>query len=193
MDLRSLLAAAGDGDQKAWDTIVRRYSSLLWGVARSFRLDSVDASDVVQVAWLRLVENLDEISEPQALPGWLVTTVRRECLQLLRRRRHQHVVLQFEMPDQPDQGPSVDHALLSTERDVALWRKLGELSETCQQLLRVLMATPPPSYTEVAAALDMPIGSIGPTRQSCLRRLRELVSADELLGDRRTTQDGGRS
>jgi RNA polymerase sigma factor (sigma-70 family) len=193
VNMRSLLAAASTGDQAAWDAIVGKFSSMLWSIARSFRLDPLDASDVIQITWLRLVENLDRITEPEALPGWLATTMRRECLQLLRRTSRQHTVRHREPLDMPDPAPPVDHMLLTDERDAALWRKVAELGEICLRLLRVLMATPPPSYPEVAAALDMRIGSIGPTRQRCLRRLRELMAADELLGEHRTAQEGGRS
>jgi RNA polymerase sigma factor (sigma-70 family) len=193
VDIRSELAAASKGDRAAWDAIVAEFSGLLWSVTRGFRLDPLDAADVVQFTWLRLVENLDRIAEPEALPAWLATTVRRECLQMLRRTSRERVVTHVEPVDMPDLAPPVDHVLLTDERDAALWRKVAELSEMCVRLLRVLMATPPPSYLAVAAALGMPVGSIGPSRQRCLRRLRELVQVDDVLGDRRTAgrEDGG--
>lgn len=183
MDLRTLLAEARRGDQAAWDAIVSEFSSLLWSITRAFRLQPLDAGDVVQMTWLRLVENLERIADPEALPAWLATTVRRECLQLLRRPDRQRVVSHAEPADLADPAPPVDHMLLADERDAALWRRVAELGETCVRLLKVLMATPPPSYLAVAAALDMPVGSIGPTRQRCLRRLRELVDVDDVLGE----------
>jgi len=178
VDLRSLVAAASKGDQAAWDTIVGQFNGLLWSIARGFRLDKRDASDVVQITWLRLVENLDRIDDPEALPGWLATTVRRECIQLIRRTNRHRVVDHVAPQDVRDPAPPVDHGLLTDERDLALWRKVTELGETCLRLLRVLMATPPPSYKAVAAALAMPLGSVGPTRQRCLRRLRESLAAE---------------
>jgi RNA polymerase sigma factor (sigma-70 family) len=193
VELRSLVTAASRGDQAAWDAIVRQFSNLLWSIARGFGLDRIDAADVVQMTWLKLVENLDRISEPEALPAWLATTVRRECLQLIRRTSRRRVIHRPEPLDLPDPAPPVDHTILLGERDAVLWRRVAELGEACLRLLRVLMATPPPSYPEVSAALAMPTGSIGPTRQRCLRRLRELVAADELLVERRPAPDGGRS
>lgn len=181
MDVRSLLAAAADGDQVAWSRIVERYSSLVWSVARGFRLDTADAGDAVQLTWLRLVENLESIKDPERLPAWLATTVRRECLQLIRRGARLRPVSDLDLPGLADPAPAADDGLLRRERDLALWRIFAKLGEKCQQLLRVLMAAPAPAYTEVAAALDMPIGSIGPTRQRCLAQLRELVAADATL------------
>jgi DNA-directed RNA polymerase specialized sigma24 family protein len=70
------------------------------------------------------------------------------------------------------EAPEPGERVTTEERDVVLWRALEAISDRCQQLLRVLMADPAPSYEEVGAALEMPIGSIGPTRARCLDRLR---------------------
>ena len=184
-DTKALLAAAAGGDQAAWDTLVQRHSSLLWSIARSFRLSRGAAADAVQTTWLRLVENLDRIAEPDRLAGWLATTVRRECLLTIRRAGREHRAGGEELViDLPDPAPPVDDRVLREERNAVLWQALGRLGEKCQQLLRVLMASPPPAYQEVSAALGMPVGSIGPTRQRCLAQLRELVGADPLLDPR---------
>jgi RNA polymerase sigma factor (sigma-70 family) len=173
-----LLAAAAAGDQRAWDALVQRHTSLLWSIARSYRLGTSDAADVVQTTWLRLVEHLDKVADPERIPGWLATTARRECIHLLRRtdRRAEDPA---ELPDLPDNGPELDAALLRDERDAELWRALARLDELCQRLLRVLMSDPPPAYADVAEALGMKIGSIGPTRGRCLDKLRALVQSPE--------------
>jgi RNA polymerase sigma factor (sigma-70 family) len=173
-----LLARAGRGDQAAWDALVDRYTNLLWSVGRAHRLDTADAGDVVQTVWLRLVEHLDRIEDPDRLPGWLVTTARRECLRLLRHRGREVLGgpddAAFDVVD--ELLPALDAALLEQERDVVLWQCFGQLSERCQRLLRVLMAAEPPSYAEVSAALGTPIGAIGPTRMRCLDRLRVITA-----------------
>lgn len=182
-DHERLLMAAAAGDQAAWDAIVGRYNRLVWAIARGYGLDSSTAADVVQTTWLRLVENLDRIIEPARLAGWLATTARRECLQALRRSKGESPAATSEcLANAPDNARELDAALLDNERDAALWRAFGDLPERCQLLLRVLMATPPPAYAEVAEALDMPIGTIGPTRKRCLAHLRRLVQADDVLG-----------
>ncbi len=173
VDTTTLLEAAAHGDQAAWDALVDRYVSLLWSVARAHRLSDADAADVVQTTWLKLVENLGRIKDPERLPGWLATTARHECLRQIRRTDRERPTDDQVWESEPAPGAGVDAALLLGERDAALWRALDRLSDQCRRLLRVLMATPPPSYAEVAAALDMPVGSIGPTRQRCLGRLRE--------------------
>src|SRR5829696_773019 len=120
--LTALVAGASRGDAAAWNAIVVRFSSLLWGVARSHRLAQEDAADVVQNTWLRLVDHLDDIREPEALAGWLATTVRYESLTKLRRRAREvpvrHEDLSVNLVDA--EALTLDAALLDDERDVEL-------------------------------------------------------------------------
>jgi RNA polymerase sigma factor (sigma-70 family) len=125
----------------------------------------------VQTTWLRLVEHLDRLREPEWVGAWLATTARHECLRLIRRGAREVAVSDMAGFDEGSDA-SIDRAVLSSERDAVLWRAFGRLGERCQALLRILMADAPPSYQEVAAALGMPIGAIGPTRRRCLERLR---------------------
>jgi RNA polymerase sigma factor (sigma-70 family) len=169
--LDMLIRRADSGDQAAWDRLVVRYSPLVWSVARAHRLP---AADVVQTTWLRLVEHLGQLRDPERLPGWLVTTARRACLQLLQRARRETPGVLTENAA-PEVEEPVEAGLLTDERDALLWRCFRRLSEQCQMILRILMATPPPSYANVSEALGIPIGSIGPTRGRCLDRLRAVA------------------
>jgi RNA polymerase sigma factor (sigma-70 family) len=178
--LTELVARASSGDQGAWDEIVARFTSLLWSVARSYRLDSSSASDAVQSTWLRLVESLDSLHDPEALPGWLLTTARREAIRLLRAKGRDVVVGDVDSFDaEPSGAAALDSALLQDERDAALWAAFVQLGERCQRLLRVLMAPECPPYAEVASQLGMPVGSIGPTRGRCLNHLRRVLAESD--------------
>jgi RNA polymerase sigma factor (sigma-70 family) len=190
-----LVRRAAAGDQRAWDQLVARYNDLLWSVARGYRLSTADAADAIQTSWLRLLENLDRISDPDRVAAWLVTTTRRECLKVLQRGSRErpppagHATL-----DGVDGSGPVDDRMLLAERDAELWEAFTGMSDRCQCLLRVLMASPPPSYETVAAALEMPIGSIGPTRARCLARLRALLEKrGGLLDTEPARQREGRS
>jgi RNA polymerase sigma factor (sigma-70 family) len=163
------------GERDAWPVLTRRYTNRLWAVGRGMRLRDDDAADAIQTTWLRLVSHLDDLREPDRVGSWLVTTMRRECLNTLTRRRRTVTGEDIESVADPD--PPLDNHLLRDERDVALWRALRRLGPKCGTLLRLLVADPPPAYAVVAAALDMPIGSIGPTRQRCLAKLREIMRA----------------
>ena len=167
-----LVRAAADGDRSAWDELVARFSGLVWAVARGHRLQGDDAADVFQTTWLRLVEQLGRLREPDRVGAWLATTARRECLRVLRRSGRETVSGPELLDAVPDDAAPVDDGLLRAERQQAVWHSLEQASPRCQRLLRVLVADPPLSYTEVAQVLDMPIGSIGPTRRRCLEHLR---------------------
>jgi RNA polymerase sigma factor (sigma-70 family) len=180
-DVAQLVRAAAAGDQTAWNQLVERFNGLVWSVVRAHRLSGADASDAVQTTWLRLVENLDRLQDPERVGAWLATTARRECLRTLRLSTRA-VPTETELLPDPGTDTPLDAALLANERDRALWTAFGGLSERCQMLLRILVADPPPSYEEVGAVLDMPIGSIGPTRQRCLERLRGLAETAGVTG-----------
>lgn len=173
-----LVALAAGGDQGAWREIVSRYSGLVWSVARSHSLSHTDADEVSQTTWLRLVEHLGRLRDPERVGGWLAATARHESARVLRRAGRE--VLDETPADRPDfasTDPSPETLALESERRELLAKALGELSDRCRRLLRVLAYSPPPSYAEVSEALGLPIGSIGPTRARCLENLRRLLVA----------------
>ena len=122
-DVSGLVKRASDGDQAAWDALVDRYTNLLWSVARGYRLERADAADVIQVAWLRLVEHLPRLRDPERVGAWLATTVRRECLQVIATRKRRGGPVEDEiLTGLPDDAAPVDAELLADERDRALWQ-----------------------------------------------------------------------
>ena len=183
-----LVEAAARGDQAAWNELVSRYSSLLWAVARAHRLTGGDAADVVQTTWLRLIEHLPTIRNPEGVGAWLATTARRECLRTLRHTRRCKPVAEMDAVLAPDVR-QLDDRLLREEQHAGVRRAFEQLSASDRALLRLLTADPAPSYQEISAALGMPIGSIGPTRGRALERLRRELRAVEASG---LAQDGRR-
>jgi RNA polymerase sigma factor (sigma-70 family) len=188
--LAPLLRAAAAGDRTAWDTLVDRLSGLLWSICRSFGLADADAGDAFQLTWLRLLEHLDRIEDPERLAGWLATTCRRECLAVLRRGRRVLPTADDAVFDRfagPSSGlaASADRGVLVADRDAVLWRAFGQLTERCQRILRMLVLDEddvPTSYDTAALVLGMPKGSLGPTRGRCLAQLRKLVDTEGISG-----------
>jgi RNA polymerase sigma factor (sigma-70 family) len=189
-EVSRLVRASASGSETAWNELVRRYSPLVMAVTRSYQLTADDAKDVSQTVWLRLVENLANLREPDALPGWLATTTQRECIRQLRQGRR-------VLPVDPQtdgalqQCPTVDPGtdILRAELHQALRDGLAELPERDQALLKLRAADPPKSYEEISQLLGMPIGSIGPTLRRCLDRLRETSAVRAYLAT--PTADGG--
>ena len=178
--LAHLIELAANGDETAWNHLVERFSSLLWAVVRAHRLGGADAADVMQTTWLRCIEHLPTVRNPNALGAWLATTARRECLNVLRGAARVQVSPELDAVVDSRVGPA--DALLLEERDAGLWQAFERLPARDRSLLRVLMADPAPSYEEVSAALDMPIGSIGPTRGRALERLRHELRRTGVVG-----------
>jgi RNA polymerase sigma factor (sigma-70 family) len=179
-DAGELVRAAAGGDKDAWRALVQRFSGLVWSITRAYHLSRADAADVSQTTWLRLAEHIGTIDNPDRVGAWLATAARRECLQNIRANARAVPTDDMTRLDHPgEDNPTEDEVLRAeTEREQrlrakALWQAVTRLPLRCRQLLTVLMASPPPSYAEVAAALDLPVGSIGPTRARCLQRLRQ--------------------
>jgi RNA polymerase sigma factor (sigma-70 family) len=168
-----LVKAAADGDSRAWDAIVERYAGMVWAVCRGCGLSRSDAAEVSQTTWLRLVERLGSIHDPERLGSWLAVTARRESWQVSRRSgRTIPTDTEAALSDR-EADEDVDHDILARERHDLLRQAFETLHPRCQRLLRLLAADPAPAYVDVAAALDMAIGSIGPTRARCLDCLRK--------------------
>lgn len=184
-----VLSAAG-GDEGAWRELVGRFSGLIWSVVRAYRLNSADAADVFQTTWLRLAEYLDRLDNPARVGAWLATTARREALRVARAGTRTVPTGDLDLValgEADERTP--ERALLEREQETLdsdrarqVWAEFRELPGRCQRLLRVLMAEPPPSYVDVAAALEMPVGSIGPTRGRCLRQLRDRLARRGITG-----------
>jgi RNA polymerase sigma factor (sigma-70 family) len=169
-----LVHRAQDGQQRAWDEIVERFAPLVWGICRRFRLSDIDAHDVGQNVWLRLVEHLAKLREPAALPGWIATTTRRECLRVQRsvwEHEREQMEADVELAAE-DEATQVDQWLLADERDRLIRKAFAQLQPRCQELLAMLMKDPPPAYAQISSSLHMPIGAIGPNRARCLDKLR---------------------
>ena len=178
-DTAELVRRAAAGDELAWRQLIDGLGPLLRRVSSAYRLGEAEAADAVATAWLKLVENIGSLRDGSAVPGWLITTLRRECLARARARSHEWSVADFAGVDEPVDVVDFDRWLLHTDRQRMVHRAPMELSERQRQLIGMLVADPTPSYAAISAHLAMPIGSIGPTRGRLLDKLRDAISEQE--------------
>jgi len=178
-----LVRASADGDEAAWNELVRRFAPRVMAVIRSYRLAPADAEDVYQTVWLKLVENLDGLRDPEALPGWLRSTTMHECIRQLERRRRTVPVdpQSDEAVNQPGTD-DIEAAAMRAELRQALRAGFAELSEQDRALLRLYALAEP--YKDVSELLQMKTGSIGPTIGRSLERLRGTRAVRKYLGTR---------
>jgi RNA polymerase sigma factor (sigma-70 family) len=172
VDLSPIACRAAEGDGRAWDELVRHMDGVLRRVARRYRLGPADVDDVVQTTWLRAIEHVGRLNEPAAIAGWLVVTTRREAMRTLQRGVREILVDDTGAFDHVDPA-SPDVVAIQRERRKALRGAVRRLSGRQRRLVTSMLASPAPSYERLSSLLDMPVGSIGPTRERALAQLRQ--------------------
>jgi RNA polymerase sigma factor (sigma-70 family) len=168
--------AVAEGDACAWSTLVDRFTSRLRTVARRHGLATHDTDDVVQTAWLRLIESIGDLRDPGAVGAWLEVTARRESLRVVRDAKRETPTPAESLPE-PVTASNPSQRLVAAERGAAFVRALERLTHRQRQLIRALLEDAERSYAEISAELSIPVGAIGPTRARALERLR----SDETL------------
>lgn len=175
MDVGALLQRVNEGDQSAWDDIVERFGGLVWSVARGYRLGAL-TDDVVQTVWLRLAEHSNRIRNPDKLASWLATTTRNEALRVSKKQAKS--ISLSEYPDASDSSVSgLDELVTDDDTLGHVLRAFTQLPEKDQELMRLLCTVPPLDYATIAEMLGRSIGSIGPSRDRSLKKLRKLLPA----------------
>jgi RNA polymerase sigma factor (sigma-70 family) len=178
--LTVLVRLAARGDEDAWRCLVVRFTPMLRGVARGFRLNPTDAEDLVQITWARAFHHIGRLQQPEAIAGWLAATARRECLRLLQRQTVE--VLTDDALPEPVDDRHPETALIEGERVRALRSAVCRLPRRQQRLLAAVLTMPDASYERLSETLGMPVGSIGPTRLRGLHRLRSDRRLAEAVG-----------
>jgi RNA polymerase sigma factor (sigma-70 family) len=176
-----------EGERAAFDDLMKMVTPLLWHTARAQGVDRVAAEDVLQTVWLSLLRHADSVREPRTVVKWLLTSTRREAWRT--RQREARIAPTREQPDgwpeasqdwdrptAPEQEPEA--LVLLAARQQRLWQNVQQLSPRCRTLMRVIAFADRPDYTQIAEALGMPVGSIGPTRGRCLAKLHDILDHD---------------
>lgn len=166
-----------DGDPLAMDELVRLMTPVIWHVVRSYGLERTIVEDVIQSTWLALVRQHETIAERQAVAGWLLTCARREAWRVGKLERRTDPAtddLEFQLPAEE----SAEEVASRGQTADRLWGAVTQLNERCRRLLRVVAFEERPDYAQLSQDLGMPIGSIGPTRQRCLAKLRGLLAEE---------------
>lgn len=171
------------GDARAMDVLVRTMTPVLWHVVRSYGLDRALAEDVVQVTWMTLLRGHERIADAAAVAGWLTTCARREAWRAAKAQSRVRPTEDVELEARLPVEASAESHAQTADVDHRLWRAVAKLDERCRRLLRIVAFEERPDYARIAQDLAMPVGSIGPTRQRCLGKVRAQLSADGWNGD----------
>jgi RNA polymerase sigma factor (sigma-70 family) len=170
-----LVAGIRAGDESAWRAMAERYEPLLQWLARRHGLSAEDAQDAVQLTWLRCLEHIDQLTDVDRLNGWLATICRRECIRLATNSRRELLLSEPDLVRLSDErreerDPCAETAL--RDQCNRLYRAILALPERQRVVLVELLKRGDRSYVELSRRLGLPVGSIGPTRQRAVTRLR---------------------
>ena len=178
-----LILACRQGDQEAWATLVARYQKLIYTIPRRAGLDEDQCADIFQQTFQTLFQHIDRLEQSERVRAWLVTTARRATERMKERAARQQPLP--ELDDSTDNASTrelldpaalPDAVILQLEEQHLIRTTVATLEDRCRQLLTLLFyAEERPPYGEIAAALGIPEGSIGPTRNRCLQKLRNLL------------------
>jgi RNA polymerase sigma factor (sigma-70 family) len=174
---RDLILGCRNGDVGAWQRLLDRYERLVFSVPRRYGLSREDAADITQLTFTILLQSLDTLSEDSTLGAWLTTVARRHTWRRLDRKRREEAGW-YESSSQ-----NILMLVNTDTEDIKRWELtewldhgLSLLGKPCRDLLSALYLDPKqPTYAEVAARLGMAVGSVGPTRIRCLKRLRQVL------------------
>jgi RNA polymerase sigma factor (sigma-70 family) len=170
------------GDASAWRELVREHEPMMRRIAIQYRLSSQDVDDVIQLAWLRCLEHLDQLTHADRLRAWLGTICRRECLRLATRGQREvplgESAVTRLIDNQQEERDPFSEAVLRDDH-ARLGRAITALPDRQRLVLLELLQREGHGYVDVSRCLGLPIGSIGPTWQRALTRLRH----DPLLAD----------
>jgi RNA polymerase sigma factor (sigma-70 family) len=180
-DVGAAVAHARRGEEAAWEALVAQYSGVLRWVAVRHGLTEHEAQDVVQTTWMRCVENIAALRDPQCLPAWLLTTCRRESLRWLRAK--QRWIPQDSTDTSSSIAAAVDPAagpydqVARWDETAHLYAAIDELAPRQRSVLLELLGRRADGetgtvYHVASRRLGMPVGSLGPTRCRAMQRLR---------------------
>lgn len=176
-----LLAGLAAGEESSWRLFLEEYAGLVLAVAGKTGLGEEEREDVLQQVCLAVLRSAGSLRDPAKLSTWVYGIAYRQSMDVWRRRarlpRHEEASAPPALERLPDPAPDLVHDLISLESAALLRDALALLEARCRRLLQALyLEDPSPSYETISRRESMPIGSIGPTRARCLKKLRDLVS-----------------
>lgn len=163
------------GDDEAWRVLLERYGKLIFTVAYSFNFPTTIVEEVYQDVCLQAIRKMYTLQDRSKLQAWLVTIAKRLCMQ--RKRKMKQVVLGSEYLEEIfAENTVLEETVIRHETQSLLEEALSKLGDRCRYIIEALfLADPKIPYDEVAEVLGIAEGSVGPIRQRCLIRLRDLI------------------
>jgi RNA polymerase sigma factor (sigma-70 family) len=163
----ALVARCRTGDESAWAELVNRFSRYVYAIAtQGFGLRADDAEDVFQEVFARTYQHLDRLRDDEAIRPWIAQLTRRLSIDKIRAGSRE------QLSDEEIEPPGFDETFDRLDEALSVRESLGELSETCQEILDRFFSRDE-SYQTIGEALEIPSGTIASRISRCLAKLRE--------------------
>ena len=166
------------GDEAAWQRFFDECGPLIEAVGCRMRLSAEDRDELLQKTAIRVLERIGSLRAPGSFSSWVFGIALRFAYDAHRAARRRLTVERMSHESTPpaDLEQEVFSSLERVEQIAQLQDAWAELSPQCRTLLESLyFHESSPSYKEIADRLSIPIGSIGPTRGRCLKKLLDVI------------------
>ncbi len=185
LDSDTLLERCRQGDDLAWEALVRQYQGRVFGVALHFLREREEARDAAQEIFIKVYAGLASLRDGQAFLPWLLRLARNSCIDRLRRREAHtpaFAVALEDAPEIPSPDPSPEEASLRDARQILLYRALGQLSTKNREMI-LLKDTQELKLEEIAELLSLPLGTVkSRTHRARLELARAVRTLDPSYG-----------
>lgn len=151
-----LMLRVAEGDLDAFEEIVRRHQRTAWRIAHRFLGDPVEAEDVAQEAFLRILDAAPRYKPSAAFSTYLYRVVARLCIDNTRKKR---LIFTDSLPDVFDGSPGPAAALVIKERDAEVRRAMSGLPPR-QRMAVILKYYEGLSYAGIARAMGITVKAV---------------------------------
>ena len=180
MDSGTLLKRCRQGDELAWEALVRQYQGRVYSIAYHYVGDAEDARDLAQEIFVRLYRTLNHVDGETLLP-WVVRVARNASIDFLRRRKARppgHDIQADEMWDLPSRAPNPEECCEEGDRKRLVHRALGHLTNLNREII-ILKEIQGMSIQDIASLLGVPVGTIKSRSNRARIELAETIVALE--------------
>lgn len=165
-----------DGQEAAWESLVRRYQRLVYHFPNDARLEPEDCDEVFQETFMATYRGLAKLLEVDAVDQWIATVAKRTTWKVVQRNRKHPGESMIEPYDVEDPELIAEELVARKVAQSRIRQAFTKLDERCRVLLHLLFYEYDSSdYDLIAKKAGMARGSIGPIRQRCLLKLKKAL------------------
>ncbi len=174
-----LIQSALKGDEKAYETLLKKYKNLVFTIMMKMVRNPQEAEDLTQEAFMKAFNSLSSFNEEFAFSTWLMKIATNNCIDYLRKRKLktysinepiQYKDEQIEV-EIPDEEPSPEKSVLQSERKKLIEEAIDQLPERYRYVI-ILRHKEEKSYEEISEILNLPLGTV----KAQIFRAREVLN-----------------